>query len=160
MNQKRLTTLKFLAQPTDINFGGHVHGGTVMEWIDQAGYVCASSWSETYCVTVHLGDLRFISPIQIGDLVEVEAKIIYTGRTSMHILVEVHSSNPRDHKRDKTSTCIIIFVSVDEKGTPKVVPKWKPTTKEDLCLENYAKKSMEFRKAMEKDLMSCLLNDD
>lgn len=35
----------FLAQPTDVNFGGKVHGGMVMKWIDQAGYACAVSWS-------------------------------------------------------------------------------------------------------------------
>ncbi len=29
--------MRFLAQPTDINFGGKVHGGAVMKWIDQAG---------------------------------------------------------------------------------------------------------------------------
>ena len=33
-------TLRFLAQPNTINFGGKVHGGTVMKWIDEAGYAC------------------------------------------------------------------------------------------------------------------------
>ena len=31
-------TLRFLAEPMDVNFGGNVHGGTVMKWIDQAAY--------------------------------------------------------------------------------------------------------------------------
>ena len=36
---------RFLAEPTDVNFGGKVHGGAVMKWIDQAGYACAAGWS-------------------------------------------------------------------------------------------------------------------
>jgi acyl-CoA hydrolase len=48
----RSITLRFLAEPTDVNFGGKVHGGAVMKWIDQAGYACAVGWSGYYCVTV------------------------------------------------------------------------------------------------------------
>jgi acyl-CoA hydrolase len=36
-DREREVTMRFLAQPTDINFGGKVHGGAVMKWIDQAG---------------------------------------------------------------------------------------------------------------------------
>ncbi len=39
------TTLRFLAEPTDVTFGGKVHGGMVMKWIDQVGYTCAVNWS-------------------------------------------------------------------------------------------------------------------
>jgi len=158
MTQKgRTVTLRFLAQPTDANFGGHVHGGSVMKWIDQAGYVCVAGWSGNYCVTVYLGDLKFLSPIQIGDLVEVHAKVIYTGNTSMHIAVEVEACNPKEAKPRKMANCIIIFVSVDEKGKSRKIPFWEPTNNEDICLEHYAKQSMTLRKDMEKELVSCLI---
>ena len=42
--------LRFLAEPSTVNFGDKVHGGTVMKWIDEAGYACATSWSKRYCV--------------------------------------------------------------------------------------------------------------
>ena len=44
-------TLRFLAQPGTVNFGGKVHGGTVMSWIDQAAYAAATAWAQRYCVT-------------------------------------------------------------------------------------------------------------
>ena len=78
-------TLRFLAEPSTINFGGKVHGGTVMKWIDEAGYACATRWAKNYCVTVSVGNIRFERPIRIGDLVEVEARLAYTGKTSMNI---------------------------------------------------------------------------
>ena len=58
--QRRDVTLRFLAQPVDVNFGGKVHGGSVMRWIDQAGYACAVRWSGHYCVTVYVGGIRFV----------------------------------------------------------------------------------------------------
>ena len=61
-DRRRAITLRFLAEPTDVNFGGKVHGGAVMKWIDQAGYTCAAGWTGTYCVTVYLGALHFSAP--------------------------------------------------------------------------------------------------
>ena len=63
-------TLRFLAEPNTVNFGGKVHGGTVMKWIDEAGYACATRWAKRYCVTVSVGSIRFQKPILIGDLVD------------------------------------------------------------------------------------------
>ena len=50
---QREITLRFLAEPTSVNFGGKVHGGAVMKWIDEAGYACAAGWSGRYCVTIY-----------------------------------------------------------------------------------------------------------
>ena len=65
---------RFLAEPTDVNYGGKVHGGIVMKWMDQAGYACAAQWSACYCVTVSVGGIRFSKPILVGQMVEVKAK--------------------------------------------------------------------------------------
>ena len=155
-NKNREITMRFLAQTTDVNFGGKVHGGSVMKWIDEAGYACAVSWSEKYCVTIFMGDLKFKVPISIGNLVEVKAKVIYTGKTSIHIAIEVQASDPRSNKFIKTTECVIIFVAIDEDGKPIDVPKWMPQSKEDKCLEDYAVKVMNMRKEMEGQLQSCL----
>jgi acyl-CoA hydrolase len=142
----RAITLRFLAQPTDVNFGGNVHGGAAMKWLDEAGYACAAGWSECYCVTVFVGDINFHSPIAVGHLVEVKAQIIYTGRTSMHIAVDLHSCSPRKQELSRAIHCIMVFVAVDEGGKPTEVPSWKPTEDHDIRLEEYALKIMEFRK--------------
>jgi acyl-CoA hydrolase len=33
-SRPRDITMRFLAEPTDVNFDGKVHGGAVMKWID------------------------------------------------------------------------------------------------------------------------------
>jgi len=141
----RSLTLRLLAEPNDVNFGGKVHGGVVMKWIDQAGYACAASWSESYCVTVQVGGIRFIKPIRVGDLVELEAKVILTGRSSMHILVTVRSKDIKIGDFELTTRCVIVFVAAGESGTSNKVKEWKPATAEDIKLQSFARKMMEAR---------------
>jgi len=150
MNKNREVILSFLAEPKEVNFGGKVHGGSVMKWIDQAGYACAVGWSGKYCVTVYVGGIKFFKPIKIGDLVKVNAKLIYTGKTSMHIAVDVNSTDPRKQEYIHNTHCIIVFIAVDEEGKPIEVKQWKPESKVDIELESYALKLMEMRKEIDK----------
>jgi acyl-CoA hydrolase len=150
---QREITLKFLAEPSDVNFGGKVHGGAVMSWIDRAGYACAAGWSGQYCVTVYVGGIRFIRPIFIGHVVEVRARLIHTGQTSMHIAVDVSSRDPRSRGEYVSNThCIIIFVAISEEGKPIPVPAWVPRTPEDEDLDAYARKLMALRKGIEEEM--------
>jgi len=63
--QRSSLDLQFLAEPTDVNFGGKVHGGMLMKWMDQAGYACAVGWTGHYCVTVSVGAIRFRNPVLV-----------------------------------------------------------------------------------------------
>ena len=152
LRKEQEIVLRFLAEPTDVNFGGKVHGGAVMKWIDQAAYACAVGWSGQYCVTVYVGGIRFYKPVVVGHLVEVQARLIYTGKTSMHIAVDVSSGDPKDGQYTKTTHCIIVFVAVDDEGNPAEVEHWEPATEEDIVLEKYAIKLMELRKDIEAEM--------
>ena len=145
-------TFSFLAEPSDVNFGGNVHGGAVMKWIDQAGYACAVGWSRSYCVTVYVGGIRFLQPIKIGDLVEVRANIILTGTTSMHISIDVYSRNPKQSEWKRNTHCIIVFVAMDSEGKAVAVPKWIPETDAQKEMEIYARKLMVLRKDIEDEM--------
>jgi len=140
-------TLRFLAEPSTVNFGGKVHGGTVMTWIDQAGYACATGWSKRYCVTVFIGSIRFHHPIMIGDLVEVEARLAYTGNSSINIAVEVRSGDLKGGEMQKTAECLIVFVSVDSHGRPLPVTPYEPSTPEAKTLAERAKGHLEASRA-------------
>lgn len=159
MQKQGKITFQFISEPTDINFGGKVHGGAVMKWIDQTAYTCARTWAETYCVTVYVGGIRFYSPVNIGDLVKIEAYVIYTGNTSIHIGIDVFSKEISKGPFVKTTHCVIVFVSIDEKGTPTPVKKWIPTTEKEKQLEQYAKKLKELRAKIE-DEMKPFLKDE
>lgn len=140
-------TLRFLAEPSTVNFGGKVHGGTVMKWIDEAGYACATAWSKRYCVTVYVGGIRFHRPIVIGHLVEVEARLAYTGNTSMNIAVEVRSGDIKGDTLEKTTECLIVFVAVDPDGKPAPVQPWTPGTPVEAALAQRTKAQLDASRA-------------
>ena len=91
-------TLRFLAAPMDVGHSGSVDAGTVLEWVDKAAYAAAVGWAKSYCVTAYVGNIHFADPVNSGDMVEVEATIVYTGRSSMHIrtCLLYTSPSPRD----------------------------------------------------------------
>jgi acyl-CoA hydrolase len=151
VNNERLT-LRFLAEPTDVNFGGKVHGGAVMKWIDQGAYACAVGWAKNYCVTVYVGGIRFFKPITIGSIVEVQSRVIYTGKTSLHISVDVRSRAPKEEIMVLNTHCIIVFVSVDDEGNPVPVKQWEPNSAEEAFLRDYAIRLMNLRKNIEDEM--------
>ncbi|MPW17144.1 acyl-CoA thioesterase [Paraburkholderia sp. CNPSo 3157] len=132
------TTFRFLAEPTSVNFGGKVHGGALMKWIDETAYACAAVWSGRYCVTVSVGNIRFRRPIHVGNLVELRARVVATGRTSMHIHVSVHAGDPKGGELLQTTDCLVVMVAVNENGTPVSVPSFVPQTDEQKRLAKYA----------------------
>lgn len=137
--------LRFLAAPTDVNWGGKVHGGTVMKWIDEAAYVCSSRYCGQDTVAVFSGGVRFYRPLLIGDVVEVEARLVYTGTKGMHIAVHVRSGSPRGRELSLTTYCLTVMVARDETGTAVPVPPWVPVSDEDRRLWEHARELLEIR---------------
>ncbi|MEU1971419.1 hotdog domain-containing protein [Microbacterium sp. NPDC019599] len=128
-------TLRFMTTPADTAAGGRsVAAGSVMEWIDKAGYACAVGWSGAYCVTAYVGNVRHRRAIAPGSLIEVQARLVHTGRTSMHVVVTVSSAEVSTREYTPATTCILIFVAKDAGGRPTEVPVWTPVSRSDRKL--------------------------
>ncbi|MDX2369757.1 MAG: acyl-CoA thioesterase [Colwellia sp.] len=149
---QRNITLRFLAEIQGVNFGGKIHGGAVMKWIDLAAYACAAGWSGCYCITSYAGGIRFVAPIHVGSLVEVEANVIYTGKSSMHIALEVNACDPKSLNRRLTMHCIVIMVAVDQNGQPERIPQWIPESDADKKQHATAVNLMAIRKKIGKEM--------
>ena len=153
--QQHEVTFRFLAQPTDVNFGGKVHGGMAMKWIDQAGYACAVGWSGAYCVTASVRGIQFVAPILIGDMVSVRARLIHTGTSSMHLAVDVMARDLRNGEQRLATRCVMVFVALDAAdGKPTAVPAWQPRDEEDRRLQDLARRLMDISKDIEDEVLS------
>jgi 4-hydroxybenzoyl-CoA thioesterase len=142
--------LRFLAAPTDVNWGGKVHGGIVMRWIDEAAHVLATQWTgDARNVAVYAGGVRFYRPLRIGHLVEVEARLLHTGTTSMHISVHVRSGDPATSELELTTHCLIVFVPLTPDGHAREAKAWLPVSVEDLSLDGHARELIALRSAVE-----------
>jgi 4-hydroxybenzoyl-CoA thioesterase len=147
-------TLRFLAAPTDVAFldDSAVAGGRVLKWIDKAAFGCAAGWCATYCVTAYVGNVNFVRPIHAGDLVEVAAQLVLTGRSSMHVLVTVRAGPIMTGPAEQTTSCIVVFVAVDEDGRPTPVPPWEPATEQQRAAAEDAGSLGAIRQAIEQEM--------
>lgn len=138
--------LRFLALPGEAGTDGRsIQAGHVLEWIDRAGFACAAAWSGAYCVTAYVGNVHFTRPIQVGDIVEASARIVSTGRTSMHVLVRVRTADPKVGEFTPATHCLLVFVAVDDARRPRAVPQWSPRSVGDLDLADRMQRRIEVR---------------
>ncbi|AXH34775.1 acyl-CoA thioesterase [Humibacter sp. BT305] len=145
-----LTTFRFLAAPGDANYGGNAHGGTVMRWIDEAAYATAASWSTADAVVVYSGGIHFLRPILIGNVVEIQARLIHTGHHSMHIAVQVWSWPLTNvSARDLTTTCMTIFIVPSNDGRAASVRSLPLASAEDVRLNEHARALIELRSKLD-----------
>ncbi|NJB72015.1 acyl-CoA hydrolase [Saonia flava] len=111
-----------LMLPSHSNFGGKVHGGYILNLMDQIAFACASKHSQCYCVTASVNRVNFLNPIDVGELVTLKASINYTGKTSMVVGVRVESENITTGKKKHCNSSYFTMVAKDEKGKNIPIP--------------------------------------
>ena len=126
------TTITELMIPSYANFGGKIHGGTLLSLMDKVAYACASRHSGTYCVTVSVDGVDFLQPVDVGDLVSLKASVNYVGRTSLVVGIQVTAENVQRAVVKHTNTSYFTMVARDEEGEPVVVPPLLLETEDDI----------------------------
>lgn len=111
-----------LMLPSHSNFSGKVHGGHILNLMDQIAFACASRHSQHYCVTASVNRVDFLNPIEVGELVTLKASINYTGRTSMVVGVRVESENITTGEKKHCNSSYFTMVAKDENGKNVSVP--------------------------------------
>jgi 4-hydroxybenzoyl-CoA thioesterase len=143
------TIHQFRVRPIDVGDTGFVDAGTLLEWIDTAAHATAAQWCAGHCVAASVGNVHLDRPIGVGELVDVRATLVYTGRSSMHILITVRSSDPAQAKSPQSAQCAIIFVAFDVNGEPMEVPRWTPLTMLELQRHRQARARVRMRKRID-----------
>lgn len=111
-----------LMLPSHSNFSGKVHGGHILNLMDQIAFACASKHSHHYCVTASVNKVDFMNPIEVGELVTLRASINYTGQTSMVVGVRVESENITSGEKKHCNSSYFTMVAKDEHGNNVPVP--------------------------------------
>lgn len=115
-------TLAQLMQPEHANPLGNVHGGWIMKLVDECGALACMRHARQRVVTVAMDRMTFRQPIKVGELVTLTAQVTYTGRTSIEAEVLVEAENPITGERTHTNTAYVVYVALDESGSPAPVP--------------------------------------
>lgn len=127
-------TLRFLAPFTGPHPGGRVSGGTVLGWVDEAGFACASAWAHGDCATAFIGSVHFLRPVHSGELVEVRAHLAFTGETSMSLAIEVSTGPVGAGSLHEVLHCAAVYVALNASGSPRAVDWWTAETPGDMAL--------------------------
>jgi acyl-CoA hydrolase len=135
-----------LVFPTDTNHHGTMFGGTLMKYIDKISAISAMRHTGKPVVTASTDSLDFLSPIRLGEVVELEAFVTWTHRNSMEIYVVVRAENLFTGERRVTCTAFSTFVAVDENGKPIPAPPVQPENDAQRKLYDSAPERYEQRK--------------
>ncbi len=121
-------SMTVLMTPDNANFSGNVHGGTLLKYLDEVAYACASRYAGSYVVTMSVDQVTFRQPIHVGELVTFLASVNYTGRTSIEVGIKVVTENIREKLVRHTNSCFFTMVAVDDAGNAIEVPKRVPSS--------------------------------
>ena len=126
------TTITELMIPSYANFGGKIHGGIILSLMDKVAFACATKHSGNYCVTVSVGAVEFLQPIEVGELVSLLASVNYVGRTSMIVGIRVIAENVKLGLVKHTNTSYFTMVAKDDNNKPTLVPPLMLENEEDV----------------------------
>jgi len=117
----------------DVNLYGTVHGGVIMQFIDEVAGAAAARHSGGTAVTVAIDEIAFLEPVRVGDLVHAHAQVNWTGTSSMEVGVRLVAERWDLAGTDpvNVATAYLVFVGVDADGSPRPIPPVIPEEPED-----------------------------
>jgi acyl-CoA hydrolase len=125
-----------LMLPHHSNPAGFVHGGELMKMMDNAAGVVAARHSRSNVVTGMVHNIRFLSPVRVGDLVLIHAKLTFTGHSSMEVQVEIDAEELTTGERRRAMAAHYIMVAVNVEGKAVEAPPLIVITEEEERLFN------------------------
>ena len=119
------TRVTHVVFPGDTNHHGTLFGGEALSMMDSAAFICATRHCRRKVVTRHLDAMEFSRPIPQGTLVELVARVVRTGRSSMTVLVELFIEDMYSERRELGCTGTFTLVALGDDGQPTPVPPVK-----------------------------------
>ncbi|MGB2064638.1 MULTISPECIES: acyl-CoA thioesterase [Marinomonas] len=104
--------------PSTTNHYDTLFGGEALKWMDEVAYIAATRFARKQVVTISTGQVDFKRPIPSGILVELVARVVKVGRTSLKVEVNIFLEELYSDKREKAITGHFNFVAIDEHKKP------------------------------------------
>lgn len=86
-----------MMQQTDANVAGNVHGGTIMQFMEEAAgvavrrYFASGSHQRVAALLSRVERLTFRRPIHVGDVAKVHARVVFASRHGVAVCVQVRA---------------------------------------------------------------------
>jgi acyl-CoA hydrolase len=140
-----ITRMTEMVLPNDTNVLGNLMGGRLMHFMDIAAAIAAGRHCNRVVVTASVDSVEFKSPIRLGEVITLVARVTRAFNTSLEVLIDVFAENPLTGNRRHCNTAFFTFVAVDQAGNPLPVNKLEPETEYEHALFEGALKRRELR---------------
>lgn len=134
-----------LVLPNDTNTLNNLMGGRLMHWMDVVSAIAGQKHCNSIVVTASVDNISFRSPIQLGNVVTLRAKVTRAFNSSVEIRIDVEAENIPEGKKADSNSAYFTFVAVDKDGHPVEVPEVLPETDEERELYNGALRRRQLR---------------
>ncbi|MGY1423975.1 acyl-CoA thioesterase [Lysobacter sp. A289] len=121
--EARMTEIVF---PDHTNHLGTLFGGQALAWMDKAAFIAASRYARCTVVTARSEQVDFHTAVNQGALVQLVARVIATGRTSLQVEVEMHAEDLHSGQAQLATRGRFTMVALDDSGRPTPVPPMPP----------------------------------
>lgn len=145
-----ITEQQYLICPAHINHYGRLFGGQLLKWIDELAGIVAIRHCGGTVTTAAIDNLQFQAPAYTGDMIVLQGRVTYVGRTSMEIRVNTYRES-LDGTRELINVAYIDMVSINCKGQPEEVPDLLLETEAQRQEYEAAKKRKQLRKQRRKE---------
>ena len=145
MRESRATIVR-LMMPPDANPHGNVHGGVIMKFVDEVAGIVAHRHARRNVVTARLDRMDFLEPVFVGNALSLEATLVFTGRTSMEVMVDIRAENLDTGDVVHTGTAWLTMIALSDRGRPVAVPQVVPETDADKKLHEQGRARYEARR--------------
>ena len=145
-----ITEQQYLICPAHINHYGRLFGGQLLKWIDELAGIVAIRHCGGTVTTAAIDNLQFQAPAYTGDMIVLQGRVTYVGRTSMEIRVDTYRES-LDGTRELINVAYIDMVSINCKGQPEEVPDLLLETEAQRQEYEAAKKRKQLRKQRRKE---------
>ncbi|MBS7541262.1 acyl-CoA thioesterase [Ancylobacter lacus] len=109
--------------PDQANHYGTLFGGNALSLMGKAAFVAATRRARCPVVMATSDRTEFHVPVRVGELVELNARVIRVGRTSMTVVVEMTAEALVTGARRLAVRGSFEMVAVDGTGKPVPVPR-------------------------------------
>lgn len=120
-------------------------GGRLMHWMDVVSAIAGQKHCNSIVVTASVDNISFRSPIRLGNVVTLRAKVTRSFNSSVEIRIDVEAENIPEGKKIESNSAYFTFVAVDKNGHPVEVPEVVPETDEERELYNGALRRRQLR---------------
>ena len=140
-----ITEQQYLLCPAHINPYGRLFGGQLLKWIDELAGIVAIRHCGNTVTTAAIDNLQFQAPAYTGDMIVLQGRVTYVGRTSMEVRVDTYRE-AMDGSRELINVAYMDMVSINCNGQPEEVPDLLLETEEQRQEYEAAKKRKQLRK--------------